>query len=113
MDKDATVTVKSNGKSVKTMVKADDTGTYVIVANPKKRLTVHDKQGKLLFDDEIETSEQQEKMPKEIREKVKPMLEQMAPAKNRGASSEEENSEESSSLLEQKAPPAPLRKEAF
>ena len=54
-----------------------------------------------------------EKMPKEIREKVKPMLEQMAPAKNRGASSEEENSEESSSLLEQKAPPAPLRKEAF
>jgi len=77
VDKDATVTVKSSGTSVKTMVKADETGTYVIVADPKKRLTVHNKKGKMLFDEEIETPEQQEKMPKEIREKVKPMLEQM------------------------------------
>ena len=50
MDKDATVIVKSDRKSVKTVVKADDSGTYVIVASPKKRLTAHDKEGKLLLD---------------------------------------------------------------
>jgi membrane-associated protease RseP (regulator of RpoE activity) len=73
----ATVTVRKNGRSVKTMVKADDSGTYVIVANPRKRLTVHDRNGKLLFDGEIETSEQQAKIPATIRPKAEQMMEEM------------------------------------
>jgi hypothetical protein len=47
------------------------------VANPKKRLTAHDKDGKLAFDGEIETSEQQEKVPKDVWKKVQPMIEQL------------------------------------
>ena len=77
VDKDATVTIKSRNDSVRTIVKTDDTGTYVIVANPKKRLTAHDKDGKLAFDGEIETSEQQEMVPKEVWNKVQPMIEQL------------------------------------
>jgi hypothetical protein len=77
VDKDATVTIKSRNESVRTIVKTDDTGTFVIVANPKKRLTAHDKDGKLAFDGEIETSEQQEKVPKDIWKKVQPMIEQL------------------------------------
>ncbi|MGO8928837.1 MAG: S1C family serine protease [Limisphaerales bacterium] len=77
VDKDATVTIKSRNDSVRTIVKSDDTGTYVIVANPQKRLTAHEKDGKLVFDGEIETSEQQEKVPKEVWKKVLPMIEQL------------------------------------
>ena len=77
VDKDATVTIKSRSDSVRSIVQTDDTGTYVIVANPKKRLTAHDKDGKLAFDGEIETSEQQEKVPKDIWKKVQPMIEQL------------------------------------
>jgi len=77
VDKDATVTIKSRNDSVRTIVKTDDTGTYVIVANPKKRLTAHDNDGKLSFDGEIETSEQQEKVPKDVWKKVQPMIEQL------------------------------------
>ena len=77
IDKDATVTVKSHDHSVQTQVKTDDNGTYVIVANPKKRLTAHDNKGKLLFDGEIETPEQQKKVPKEVWAEVEPMLKQM------------------------------------
>src|ERR1051326_7943804 len=75
--KNTTLTVRKNGKSVKTMVKADDSGTYVIVANPRKRLTVHDRNGKLLFDGEIETSQQQAKIPDSIRPKAERMMEEM------------------------------------
>ena len=74
VEKNATVVVKNDRKSIRTMVKADDSGTYVVVATPAKRLMAHDKEGKLLFDGEIETPEQQEKVPKEVWEKVKPML---------------------------------------
>ena len=77
VDKDATVTIKSRNDSVRTIVKTDDTGTYVIVANPKKHLTAHDKDGKLVFDGEIETSEQQEKVPKDVWKEVQPMIEQL------------------------------------
>jgi len=77
--KNTTVTVKKDAKSAKTIVKADEAGTYVIVANPKRRLTVHDKDGKLLFDGEIETKEQQQKVPKEIWRKAEAMLEEMGP----------------------------------
>jgi len=77
VDKDATVTIKSRNNSVRTIVKTDDTGTYVIVANPKKHLTAHDKDGKLTFDGEIETREQREKVPKEVWKQVEPMIEQL------------------------------------
>lgn len=77
VEKDATVVVKSNRDSVQSIVKTDDTGTYVVVADPKKQLTAHDKSGKLLFDGPIETEEQQAKVPAEVMEKVKPMLEQL------------------------------------
>jgi hypothetical protein len=77
VEKNATVTIKSEGNSVKTVVKTDDTGTYVIVANPKKRLTAHDKDGKLLFDGQVDTPEQQEKVPREVWEKVEPLLDKL------------------------------------
>jgi len=95
--KGATVVVKNDSKSVKTMVKNDETGTYVIVATPNKRLTAHDKDGKLLFDGDIETPEQQQKVPGEVWEKVKPMLEQMGPVN--AEQPEAENGEQGKSTL--------------
>ncbi len=77
LDKDATVVVKSDTESVRTIVKTDDTGSYVILADPRKHLTVHDKDGKLLFDGPIETSEQQKAVPAEIWKQTEPMLEQL------------------------------------
>ena len=77
LGKDATVIVKNEGESVRTIVKKDDSGTYVIVADPKKHLTVHNADGKLLFDGLIESSEQQQKVPKEVWKKVQPMLDQL------------------------------------
>jgi len=52
----------------------------VIVATPNKRLTAHDKDGKLLFDGDIETPEQQQKVPAEVWEKVKPCSSKWAPS---------------------------------
>ena len=43
----SSVTVRSSGDQVRSIVKADESGTIVIVSNPKPRLTVHDKEGKL------------------------------------------------------------------
>src|SRR5262249_37474292 len=80
--KGTTLTVKKNANSAKSIAKADETGTYVIVSNPKKRLTVHDNAGKLIFDGEIETEEQQQKVPVEIWTKAKAMLDEMGPAKD-------------------------------
>jgi membrane-associated protease RseP (regulator of RpoE activity) len=78
VDNSATVTVRSTGKSSKNVVKADDSGTIVIVSNPKMRLTAHDKDGTLLFDGEIETTEQREKVPKDLWKKVEPLVEKMS-----------------------------------
>jgi hypothetical protein len=75
IDKKASVTVRKSGNHVKTIVKSDDDGTYVIVADPKKRLTAHDKWGKLLFDGQIETPGQQGEVPKDVWQKVKPLVE--------------------------------------
>ena len=80
----ATVTVTKDGASVKTIVKSDDTGVIVIVASPKKHLIAHDKEGKLLFDGSVETPEEQKKVPAELWEKVKPMLQQIKPADDAG-----------------------------
>jgi len=77
VDNDATVTVRSTGQSVKSFVKADDSGTLVLVCNPKPHLTAHDKDGKLLFDGEIDTAEQRAKVPPEVLKKAEPLLEQV------------------------------------
>jgi hypothetical protein len=74
--KDSTIIIKNNGKSARTIVKTDETGSYVVVANPDKHLTIHDIHGKILFDGPIESSADQEKVPKELWDKVKPMLSQ-------------------------------------
>ena len=76
IEDDATVVVKKDANSVKTILRTDETGTYIIVADPKKRLTAHDKAGKLLFEGEIESEEQQKKVPRELWNRIKPMLEQ-------------------------------------
>ena len=78
----ATIVVKKNGRSIRTIIQTDDTGSYVIAAIPKKRLTARDKNGKLLFEGEIETAEQQQKVPAEVWEKVKPLLQQLKPVEN-------------------------------
>jgi len=77
-----TIIVKKNGRFMRTIVQTDDTGSYVIAAVPQKRLTARDKNGKVLFDGEIETPEQQEKVPAELWEKVKPLLQQLKPAES-------------------------------
>lgn len=41
--------------------------------------TAHDKDGKLVFDGEIDTPEQRAKVPPELWEKVKPLLDKVAP----------------------------------
>ena len=92
--KGTTLTVKKNANSAKSIAKADETGTYVIVSNPKKRLTVHDNAGKLIFDGEIETQEQQQKVPPEIWSKAKAMLDEMGPAKDGDSDPEARTSDE-------------------
>jgi len=57
------VTVKKNAKSVKTMVKADETGTFVIVANREAPHCGMTKEGKLLFDDESKPRNSNKKFP--------------------------------------------------
>jgi hypothetical protein len=79
-DNSASVTVRSSGEKVKSIVKADESGTLVIVSNPKPRLTAHDKDGKLLFDGEIDTPEQRSKVPPELWEKVEPLLDKLPPS---------------------------------
>jgi hypothetical protein len=79
--KDASVTIRSQRNDAKTVVKTDESGTYVIVASPKKRLTAHDPDGKVLFDGEIETAEQQAKVPRAVWEKAQPMLEKLGQSK--------------------------------
>ncbi len=91
VEKDATVVVKSKRNSVQSIVKTDDSGTYVVVADPKKQLTAHDKSGKLLFDGPIETEEEQAKVPAEVMEKVKPMLDQLKPGKGDKPTPEKES----------------------
>jgi hypothetical protein len=88
---DATVTVRSNAKSVKSMVKADDAGTIVLVANPTLHLTAHDKKGKLLFDGEIETSKQRDKVPRDLWERVEPMVEKLEAKGDKDSEPEEDN----------------------
>jgi len=72
------VTVRSSGNSAQSMVVADETGTYVIVRNPRLRLMAHDSEGNLLFDGEIETKEQRETVAPELWQKVKPLVDKLS-----------------------------------
>jgi hypothetical protein len=85
------VVVRSKGKSSRSLVKTDDTGTIILVGPPDVRLTARDKNGKLLFDGEIETDEQRATVPQDLWERVKPLvdkesLETTEPAKRGPAS---------------------------
>jgi hypothetical protein len=75
----ASVTVRSTGQRVRSIVKADESGTIVVVCNPKSRLTAHDQAGKLLFDGEIDTPEQRAKVAPDLWEKIEPLLDKIAP----------------------------------
>ena len=77
VDKNATVTVRSGGKGAKSLVKADDSGTIVLIRNPTLRLTAHDKDGNMVFDGEIESADQRDKVPRDLWERVEPLLDKM------------------------------------
>lgn len=49
----------------------------VTVADPNPRLTAHDKAGKLIFDGEIQTAEQRDKVPRDLWNRVEPLLDKM------------------------------------
>jgi len=72
----ANVTIRTTEKASKSLVRTDDSGTIVLVKNPRLRLTVHDQAGKLQFDGEVETPEQKAEIPAELLKKVEPILEQ-------------------------------------
>lgn len=74
LDNKATVTIRSAGKDGNSIVTADDSGTIVIFSNPKVHLTAHDKEGRLIFEGQIDTPEEREKVPKELWLKVEPLL---------------------------------------
>ena len=74
VDDNATVVVRSKGKSSRSLVKTDDTGTIILVGPPDLRLTARDKDGKLLFDGEIDTDEQRAKVPRDLWERVGPLI---------------------------------------
>ncbi len=74
MDGNTAITLRSSGKSAKSIVKTDESGTIVIVCNPKPYLTAHDQDGKLLFDGEIDTPEQRTKVPADLWQQVEPLL---------------------------------------
>ena len=77
VDTDATVTVRSSGKGVKSVVTTDDSGIIVLISDPKLHLTAHDKEGHLLFDGSIDTADQRRKVPHDLWERVEPLLEKM------------------------------------
>ena len=74
VDDNATVVVRSKGNSSRSIVKTDDSGTLVVVGPPNVHLTARDKNGKLIFDGEIETPEQRAKVPADVWKRVEPLL---------------------------------------
>ena len=77
MNAKATITVRSTGRAAKSLVTTDDSGTIVLVRNPKLYLTAHDQNGKLLFDGEIETAAERAKVPADLWNKVEPLVKKM------------------------------------
>jgi hypothetical protein len=76
VDDNATVVVRSKGKSSRSLVKTDDWGTIVLIGPPNPRLTAHDKSGQLIFDGEIETADQRSAVPADLWKRVEPLLEE-------------------------------------
>ena len=98
VNNDASVTVRSTGRSARSLVKADESGTIVLVSNPKLHLTAHDQHGKLLFDGEIETADQRTQVPTDLWKKVQPLLEKMSLEGDKKPNTGSVPSKESSSL---------------
>jgi hypothetical protein len=81
VDDKADVVVRSSGKTTRSLVKSDDSGTIVLLSNPKLHLTAHDKDGGLLFDGPIESADEQAKVPRKLWQRVEPLVDQIrAPA---------------------------------
>jgi hypothetical protein len=79
VDDKADVVVRSSNKTTKSLVKSDESGTIVLLCNPSLHLTAHDKDGKLLFDGLVESSEDRAKVPRELWQRVEPLIDQMRP----------------------------------
>ena len=77
VDDKANVVVRSSGKNVKSLVRSDDSGTIVLVSNPKLHLTAHDKEGNLLFDGPIDSEDERAKVPRDLWDRVEPLVSQM------------------------------------
>jgi hypothetical protein len=74
VDDNATVIVRSTGKSSRSLVKTDDTGTIILVGPPNLRLTARNKDGRLLFEGDIETEEQRAKVPRDLWKRIEPLV---------------------------------------
>jgi hypothetical protein len=77
VDKDATIILRNKRNSNRTVLQTDDTGTYIIEEGAKVHLTARNKFGKSLFDGDIGTPAERQKVPKEVWEKVQPMFDQL------------------------------------
>lgn len=77
VDNSASVTVRSSGKGVKSLVNTDDSGTIVMLSEPKLHLTAYDKEGHLAFDGDIETADQRSTVPRKLWKRVEPLLDKM------------------------------------
>jgi hypothetical protein len=90
VNNNASVTVRSSDKSAKSLVQTDDSGTIVLFTDPKLHLTAHDKEGRLIFDGRIDTSEERGKVPHDLWEKVQPLLDKMNANEKEKSEAEEE-----------------------
>jgi hypothetical protein len=94
VDDRADVVVRSSGKSSKSLVQSDESGTIVLLANPGLQLTAHDKSGKLLFDGPIDTPDQRAQVPSDLWARVQPLVEQMrGEAEKPGPAADQDSSE--------------------
>jgi hypothetical protein len=76
VDDDATIVVRTKGKTARTIVKTDEFGTIIVTGPPHLHLTARDKSGELLFDGSIETPEQRAKVPAEVWKRVAPLVDE-------------------------------------
>jgi hypothetical protein len=77
LNNNSIVVVKNDAGTVRTLVTKDDSGTYILVADPAKHLTVHDAKSQLLFDGPVDSPADQKKVPAKIWKKVQPMIRQL------------------------------------
>ncbi len=77
LDKQVSVSVHNTARKVQTLVQTDDTGTYTLIADPKPRITIHDGEGKLVFDGPVTTPEEIGKVPEDYRERVQSMVDKL------------------------------------